>query len=126
MLLTTQAEILLRGGEALQAGNLFRTARETFQRLGMRLQLGRSQAGIARADAVLAQQSERLTDLTDREREITELVAQGMKNREIAERLVLSPRTPEYHIRNVMRKLGLGTRQEIVLLLRERELPGGT
>lgn len=125
MVQTTQAEILLRSGDALQAGNLLRTAASSFQRLGMRLQLVRAQAGIARADAMLTQQSDRLALLTNREREITELVAQGLRNREIAARLVLSPRTPEYHIRNVMKKLGLSSREEIALLMHNGQ-PSGT
>lgn len=125
MVQTTHAEILLRSGDALQAGNLLRAAGSTFQRLGMRLQLGRAQAGIARADAMLTQQSDRLALLTDREREITVLVAQGLRNREIAARLVLSPRTPEYHIRNVMKKLGLSSREQIVALM-HNGLPTGT
>lgn len=117
MLLTTHAEILLRSGEPLKAGNLLRTAADTFQRLGMRLQLGRALAGIARADAALTQRSEALTSLTKREREIAELVAEGLTNREIAARLVVSPRTPEYHIRNVLKKLGLNSREEIARLM---------
>lgn len=120
MLLTTQAEILLRAGDALKASNLLRDAADTFQRLGMRLQLGRAHAGIARAEADLAQRSALLTELTKREREITELVAQGLTNREIAERLVVSPRTPEYHIRNVLKKLGLRSREEITALIDSR------
>ena len=117
MLLTTHAEILLRSGDPLKAGNLLRTAADTFQRLGMRLQLGRALAGIARADAALTQRSEALTSLTKREREIAELVAEGLTNREIAARLVVSPRTPEYHIRNVLKKLGLNSREEIARLM---------
>ena len=117
MLLTTQAEILLRTGDALKAGNLLRTAATTFQRLGMRLQLGRAQGGIARAEAALAQRSEQFSVLTAREREIADLVADGLTNREIAARLVVSPRTPEYHIRNVLKKLGLSSREEIAALM---------
>ncbi|HLS49866.1 MAG TPA: LuxR C-terminal-related transcriptional regulator, partial [Actinomycetaceae bacterium] len=120
MLLTTRAEILLRQGHALKAGNVLRDAADTFQRLGMRLQLGRAQAGIARAEAALVQRSARLPDLTKREREIAELVAEGLTNKEIAARLVVSPRTPEYHIRNVMKKLNLTSRQEIAHLMAHR------
>jgi predicted ATPase/DNA-binding CsgD family transcriptional regulator len=43
--------------------------------------------------------------LTDREREVAELVAQGMSNREIGETLFISPRTAERHIHNAAKKL---------------------
>jgi DNA-binding CsgD family transcriptional regulator len=51
--------------------------------------------------------------LTDREREIADLVAGALTNRQIAERLVLSERTVESHVRNVLGKLGLANRTEI-------------
>jgi DNA-binding NarL/FixJ family response regulator len=48
-----------------------------------------------------------LDDLTDREREILALMAEGRSNVGICERLVLSPRTVESHVRTIFRKLGL-------------------
>ena len=51
--------------------------------------------------------------LTDREFEVTALLAQGMTNPEIALQLVLSVRTVEAHVANVMQKLGLHTRTEL-------------
>ena len=117
MVLTCHAEILLRSGDPLAAGNLFRTARDTFDRLEMRLQYGRAHHGLAQAEALLRSRSEQLTVLTAREREIAELVAAGLRNRQIAERLVVSPRTPEQHIRNIMKKLGVSSREAIVQIV---------
>jgi predicted ATPase/DNA-binding CsgD family transcriptional regulator len=51
--------------------------------------------------------------LTRREREIAVLVADGLGNREIAERLVLSRRTVESHIEHIFSKLGLSSRTQL-------------
>jgi DNA-binding NarL/FixJ family response regulator len=52
-------------------------------------------------------------ELTEREREIAELVAAGRTNREVAEQLVLSPKTIEAHLRNIYAKLGVRSRVEL-------------
>jgi DNA-binding CsgD family transcriptional regulator len=51
--------------------------------------------------------------LTGREREIADLVAAGRTNREVAEQLVLSPKTIEAHLRNIYAKLGVRSRVEL-------------
>jgi predicted ATPase/DNA-binding CsgD family transcriptional regulator len=51
--------------------------------------------------------------LTPREREVALLVAEGLTNRDIAARLVLSPRTIESHVERIMNRLGVGSRTEI-------------
>lgn len=53
--------------------------------------------------------------MTQREHEVIELVAMGLSNRAIAKRLVVSPRTVERHIANVMLKLGLSSRVQVAL-----------
>jgi DNA-binding CsgD family transcriptional regulator len=50
--------------------------------------------------------------LTRRELEVVQLVAVGRTNREIAEQLVLSPRTVDMHVRNILRKLDCRSRVE--------------
>ena len=65
--------------------------------------------------------------LTARERQITVLVARGLSNREIAERLVISKRTVDAHVNHIFAKLGLSSRVQLTIWLRDRvpvRLPG--
>lgn len=70
-------------------------------------------------DAYVMQTKESTLDryetLTDREREVLHLAAEGLTNIEVAARLSISPRTAENHRANMMRKLGLRTQTELVL-----------
>jgi pimeloyl-ACP methyl ester carboxylesterase/DNA-binding CsgD family transcriptional regulator len=61
-------------------------------------------------------------DLTSRETEVLTLVASGLSDREIAERLVLSPHTIHRHVANVRNKLGLPTRAAAVAAAARRGL----
>ena len=60
--------------------------------------------------------------LTEREREIVALIVQGKRNSEIAEHLVLSRRTVEKHVANILSKLGLASRAQIVRWALEHNL----
>jgi NarL family two-component system response regulator LiaR len=61
-------------------------------------------------------------DLTEREREVLALMAQGMNNSQIAEQLVISISTAKYHVSSVLSKLGAATRTEAVALAFEHNL----
>jgi DNA-binding NarL/FixJ family response regulator len=50
--------------------------------------------------------------ITERETEIVSLIALGLTNREIAERLVISPKTVEHHVSQILDKLNLRSRTE--------------
>ncbi len=62
--------------------------------------------------------------LTAREREVAVLVARGCSNREIAEELVIAPRTAETHVGNIFTKLDLRSRAELAAWAVEHGLPG--
>jgi NarL family two-component system response regulator LiaR len=55
-------------------------------------------------------------DLTEREREVLGLLAAGMSNQQIAERLVITPATVKFHTRSIRSKLGATSRTETVVL----------
>jgi DNA-binding NarL/FixJ family response regulator len=69
-----------------------------------------------------AQPSAALAELTDREREILRLVAEGLSNAEIAGRLVISPLTAKTHVSNVLRKLDCRDRPALVAVAYESGL----
>lgn len=65
-----------------------------------------------------------LNDLTGRERQVLGLVAEGMRNRDIADKLVLSPRTIDHHVSAILRKLRADSRGAAVAEARRRGLIG--
>ena len=63
-----------------------------------------------------------LERLTPREREVLTLIARGLSNDEISERLVLSPATVKTHINRTLAKLGLSSRAQLVVVAYEEGL----
>ena len=53
--------------------------------------------------------------LTRQERQVATLVGRGATNREAAEQLFLSPRTIDFHLRNIYKKLGVRSRTELAV-----------
>lgn len=72
---------------------------------------------IAQAQRWWDEVGSRLEALTEREREVVVLMAYGLSNREIAQRLVLSENTVETHVRNIFGKLRISRRFEAAMLM---------
>ena len=62
--------------------------------------------------------------LTDREREVLALIAEGLSNAEIAERLIISLSTVKFHVGNILRQLGVSSRTEAAALAWQHDLVG--
>ena len=76
-------------------------------------------ASIVRVEPSAARRSDLLTP---REREVAGLVARGLTNRQIAEALVVSQRTAEWHVANLIGKLGLETKAQLAIWAHEHGL----
>lgn len=63
-------------------------------------------------------------ELTEREREILELIARGLSNQQIVNRLVVSPKTVRNHVSNIFSKLQVRDRAEAIVRAREAGLGG--
>lgn len=57
----------------------------------------------------------KISSLTDRERQVIALIAEGLKNKQIAERLFISPTTVTHHLSSIYSKLGVTDRLELVV-----------
>ena len=61
-------------------------------------------------------------DLTEREREVLALMSKGLKNNDIAERLVVSRSTAKFHVSSILSKLGASSRTEAVSIALQNHL----
>lgn len=110
------AQVLMGTGERAGAVIEAQRALATFDRLGAKLLVDRTDAllrslgtrtrGIGRVPAAA------MAELSKREREVLELVREGLTNAEIAARLFISARTAEHHVGRVLGKLGVRSRAE--------------
>jgi DNA-binding NarL/FixJ family response regulator len=69
-----------------------------------------------------ANSAEAFPELTDRERELLDLIAQGLNNAEIAQRLVISPKTVRNHITRIFDKLQVTDRSQAIIKARQAGL----
>jgi DNA-binding CsgD family transcriptional regulator len=117
------AQWLRRRRRPLEARPLLAAAHDTFTRLGaLRLaDLARAELRATGATSTPpGGTADPLAELTSQQREIVQLAARGLRNREIAEQLFLSPRTVGSHLHNAYPKLGISGRHQLRDILGDR------
>jgi DNA-binding CsgD family transcriptional regulator len=108
-------EWLRRERRRTQSRTHLRAAAELFRTLGTTCWAQRAEAELrAAGETARPHEPSALEQLTPQELKITELVAEGLTNRNIAAQLFLSPRTIDYHLRKVFSKLGIASRAELI------------
>ncbi|HSF82106.1 MAG TPA: response regulator transcription factor [Anaerolineales bacterium] len=73
----------------------------------------------------LEHESDSGTSLSQRERQVLQLLVEGFSNKEIAEKLIISPSTVYTHYSNLLNKLGFTSRHELIQYARKRGLMHG-
>ena len=115
------ARCLLALGQREQATEQVTAAAELLSRWsGWRvaeLDQVRAQLGLTPADGRRAVSG--VAALTPREREVALLIAAGLTNAELARRLYISPKTAAVHVSNILHKLGVASRTEVVAVVGE-------
>ena len=115
-------EALRRSGRRVEARTQLRAALETFERCGALPWADRARHELAATgEHAGAREPTAAARLTPQELQIGLAVSEGRTNREVAEALFLSPKTIEYHLRNVFRKLDVRTRTELAHVMRGAE-----
>ena len=93
-------------------------ALERFDALGAAPWADRAAAELrATGETARKRDASTLDQLTPQELQIARLVAEGGRNRDVAARLFLSPKTVEYHLRKVFQKLDIGARADLIRLV---------
>jgi DNA-binding CsgD family transcriptional regulator len=121
------AEWLRRRRRINDAKAVLTQALDTFSRLGARSWAERAQAelracGVALTGAV--GQPDALRELTPQQRQIVRLASDGLTDREIADRLFLSPRTVGSHLHRSYPKLGIASRHQLRDVIAQTRPPG--
>ncbi|WAL69386.1 AAA family ATPase [Amycolatopsis cynarae] len=117
-------EWLRRNRRPLEARPLLATALETFTRIGAAGLAEHARAELRASGVARVRPSEDpMAGLTAQQQHIARLAAQGLRNREIAEKLYLSPRTVGSHLYNVYAKLGVTGRHQLRDLLERARVP---
>jgi DNA-binding NarL/FixJ family response regulator len=117
-----RAELRTAEGDAGEARTLLEAAHTTFVSLGARPALARADVLAACLAAAHATPPTYPAGLTAREVEVLHLVAQGLTDAQVAERLFLGTRTVNQHLRNIYNKLGVSSRAAATRFVTEHGL----
>jgi DNA-binding CsgD family transcriptional regulator len=110
-------EFLRRSRRRVDARTHLRAALETFEGLRARPWTERaSQELRASGESVRKREEAGDATLTPQERQVARLVRKGMSNKDVAAQLFVSPRTVDFHLRNVFTKTGVTSRGELAAL----------
>jgi DNA-binding CsgD family transcriptional regulator len=117
-------ELLRRQRRKTEARAQLRSALERFETLDAAPWADRAAAELrATGETARKRDASTLAQLTPQELQIARLVAEGGRNREIAARLFLSPKTVEYHLRKVFQKLDIASRTDLIRLFAGGQAP---
>jgi DNA-binding CsgD family transcriptional regulator len=108
-------EFLRRSGRRVDARAHLRRALTTFDDLNARPWSERARQELrASGESIRRQGPNASPKLTAQELQVAKLVSQGLSNRVVAAQLFVSPRTVDFHLRNVFTKLGISSRGQLV------------
>ncbi|WP_141581651.1 AAA family ATPase [Actinomadura sp. WMMA1423] len=109
---------LRRGRRPRAAREHLRAALRIFERYGAAPWTAQARAELRAAGETAPRAASGFGKLTAQQAHIARMAAEGATNREIAARLLLSPRTIDHHLRNVFTRLGIRSRVELARLIR--------
>jgi ATP/maltotriose-dependent transcriptional regulator MalT len=122
-----RARLLLEYGSWLRRRRRFtesrmplRTALDTFVALGAAPWAERARQELRAAREIRRLQPESWTSLSEQEQQVADLVAQGLSNREVAQRLYISHRTVGAHLYRIFPKIGVATRAQLQAVIANR------
>jgi ATP/maltotriose-dependent transcriptional regulator MalT len=113
-------EFLRRQGRRMDAREQLRTAHRMLEEMGMAAFAERARRELRATGETARKRTAQATRtaaasaaLTAQEAQVARLARDGLSNPEIGARLVISPRTAQYHLRNVFTKLGISSRSQL-------------
>jgi len=117
---------LRRQRRVAESRSYLRSAQTTFQLIGATSWADQARAELrAAGERAMSPPSAALSTLSPQELQIAQLVARGLSNREIGQRLYLSPRTIGSHLYRIFPKLGITSRTELVSRLQQQTAATG-